>query len=48
MTTITTNSHLIPLGSRPIDRAGHHRSDTAWLEAAYKREDALVLGFDIL
>lgn len=43
MTTITTNSDLIPLGSRPIDRAGHHRSDEAWLDAAYKSDEALVL-----
>lgn len=38
-----TNSDLIPLGSRPIDRAGHHRSDPDWLEAAFRREDVLIL-----
>ncbi|MEE2877771.1 MAG: NAD(+) diphosphatase [Pseudomonadota bacterium] len=43
MTTLTTNSDLIPLGSRPIDRAGHHRTDPEWLAAAYAREDVLVL-----
>ena len=43
MVSQTNNSHLIPLGSRPIDRAGHHRSDPDWLAAAYAREDVLVL-----
>ena len=36
------NSDLIPLGSRPIDRAGHHRGDDAWQAQAFQREDALV------
>ena len=43
MPSQTNNSDLIPLGSRPIDRAGHHRSDPAWLAEAFARDDALVL-----
>ncbi|MEQ8558623.1 MAG: NAD(+) diphosphatase [Henriciella sp.] len=43
MTSQNNNSDYIPLGSRPIDRAGHHRTDTAWLEAAFARDDVLVL-----
>jgi NAD+ diphosphatase len=38
-----TNSNDMPLASRPIDRAAHRRSDEAWLEAAIRREDALIL-----
>ena len=30
----TTNSDFIPLGARPIDRAGHHRTDPDWLAEA--------------
>lgn len=45
MVSQTNNSHLIPLGSRPIDRAGHHRSDPDWIAAAYAREDVLVFLF---
>ncbi|WP_084420296.1 NAD(+) diphosphatase [Henriciella litoralis] len=43
MTSHNNNSEFIPLGSRPIDRAGHHRSDEAWLSAAYQRDDVLIL-----
>ncbi|QYI99374.1 NAD(+) diphosphatase [Thalassovita mediterranea] len=39
----TTNSDFIPLGARPIDRAGHHRTDADWLASAYARDDVLVL-----
>ncbi|WP_290845774.1 NUDIX-like domain-containing protein [Henriciella sp.] len=39
----TTNSDFIPLGARPIDRAGHHRTDPDWLASAYARDDVLVL-----
>lgn len=42
MTAITTNSDFIPLGSRPIDRAGHRRNDAEWLAEAYRRDDVLV------
>ncbi len=37
---ITSND--IPLAAKPIDRAAHHRTDQDWLDAAIKREDALV------
>lgn len=43
MTSHNNNSDFIPLGSRPIDRAGHHRTDEAWLNAAMAREDVLIL-----
>ena len=43
MASQNNNSDLIPLGSRPIDRAGHHRTDPDWLAAAYAQEDVLVL-----
>lgn len=33
----------IPLSASPIDRAAHHRLDTAWLEAAFQKDDVLVL-----
>lgn len=35
-------SNDIPLAASPIDRAAHHRTDAAWLEAAYKRDDVLI------
>jgi len=38
-----TNSNDMPLAARPLDRAGHHRTDADWLEAAFLREDVLVL-----
>ena len=37
-----TTSNDIPLASHPIDRAAHHRTDPAWLDAAFQRSDALV------
>lgn len=37
-----TTSNDIPLASKPIDRAAHHRTDDAWLEAALKRDDVLI------
>lgn len=43
MVSRNNNSDFIPLGARPIDRAGHHRSDPAWLDAAFARPDVLVL-----
>ena len=43
MASQNNNSDFIPLGARPIDRAGHHRTDEAWLEAAFAREDVLIL-----
>ncbi len=43
MTSRNNNSDFIPLGSRPIDRAGHHRTDEAWLNAAMARDDVLIL-----
>ncbi|WP_084397538.1 NAD(+) diphosphatase [Henriciella aquimarina] len=43
MVSQNNNSDFIPLGSRPIDRAGHHRSDPAWLDTAFARDDVLVL-----
>ena len=36
-----TNSNDMPLAAKPIDRAAHRRADEAWLEDAFKREDAL-------
>lgn len=38
-----TNSNDMPLAAKPIDRAAHRRCDEAWLEAAFRREDVLVL-----
>ena len=38
-----TNSQDMPLAAKPIDRAAHRRTDEAWLEEAFQREDALVL-----
>lgn len=37
---ITSND--IPLAAKPLDRAAHHRTDRAWLDAAFKRPDVLV------
>ncbi|MEM1390430.1 MAG: NAD(+) diphosphatase [Pseudomonadota bacterium] len=37
-----TTSNDIPLASHPIDRAAHHRTDEAWLEAAFTGDTALV------
>lgn len=37
---ITSND--IPLGAKPLDRAAHHRTDDAWLDAAFQRPDVLV------
>ena len=37
-----TTSNDIPLASHPVNRAAHHRTDDAWLDAAKKREDALI------
>mgnify|MGYP001794906305 CR=1 FL=1 len=37
-----TTSNDIPLASHPVDRAAHHRTDTAWPEAAILRDDVLV------
>lgn len=39
---LMTTSNDIPLASHPIDRAAHHRTDPAWLDAAMQREDVLV------
>lgn len=33
----------IPLAAKPVNRAAHHRLDQAWLEAAFKKDDVLVL-----
>lgn len=38
-----TTSNDLPLASRPVDRAAHHRADAAWLERARKSPDVLVL-----
>ncbi|MEZ5953060.1 MAG: NAD(+) diphosphatase [Hyphomonas sp.] len=38
-----TNSNDMPLAARPIDRAAHRRTDEAWLEGAFQRDDALIL-----
>ncbi|HPE48955.1 MAG TPA: NAD(+) diphosphatase [Hyphomonas sp.] len=38
-----TNSNDMPLAAKPIDRAAHRRTDEAWLEEAFGREDVLVL-----
>ena len=38
-----TNSNDMPLAAKPIDRAAHHRKDDAWLDAAFARDDVLVL-----
>ncbi len=35
-------SNDIPLGSAPVNRAAHYRTDKAWLETALKRDDALI------
>ena len=37
---ITSND--IPLAAKPLDRAAHHRTDAAWLDAAFKRPDVLI------
>lgn len=37
-----TTSQDIPLAQKPVDRAAHRRLDPDWLDAALKREDALV------
>ncbi|MEP1143103.1 MAG: NAD(+) diphosphatase [Henriciella sp.] len=37
-----TTSNDIPLASNPIDRAAHHRTDPAWLDAAIQSENVLV------
>lgn len=37
-----TTSNDIPLASHPVDRAAHHRTDEAWLDAAKQRQDVLV------
>ncbi len=39
---LMTNSNIIPLGARPIDRAAHRRTDDAWLETALASKDVLV------
>lgn len=36
------NSNEIPLGAKPLFRAGHRRADEAWLDEAFKRPDVLV------
>ncbi len=38
-----TNSNDMPLAAKPIDRAAHRRTDPAWLEEAFARDDVLVL-----
>jgi NAD+ diphosphatase len=38
-----TNSNDMPLAAKPIDRAAHRRTDTAWLDDAFTRRDALIL-----
>jgi len=37
---ITSND--IPLASKPLDRAAHHRTDRVWLDEAFQRPDVLV------
>ncbi|MEL6859468.1 MAG: NAD(+) diphosphatase [Pseudomonadota bacterium] len=37
-----TTSNDIPLASQPVDRAAHHRTDAAWLDAAMTDENVLV------
>jgi NAD+ diphosphatase len=37
-----TTSNEIPLASQPINRAAHHRTDQAWLDAALKDDNVLV------
>ena len=38
-----TNSNDMPLAAKPIDRAAHRRKDDAWLDAAFRQEDVLIL-----
>ncbi|MEE9379951.1 MAG: NUDIX-like domain-containing protein, partial [Hyphomonadaceae bacterium] len=33
----------IPFAATPPDRAAHHRTDAKWLDAAFAREDVLIL-----
>lgn len=37
---ITSND--MPLASKPLNRAAHRRTDEAWLDAAFQRDDVLV------
>ena len=36
-----TNSNDMPLAANPLDRAAHHRTDEAWLEAAMQQDNVL-------
>tara|TARA_R110000868_G_scaffold102535_5_gene282423 strand:- start:293 stop:1207 length:915 start_codon:yes stop_codon:yes gene_type:complete len=36
-----TNSNDMPLAAKPLERAAHHRTDEAWLEAAMQQDDVL-------
>lgn len=36
-----TNSNDMPLAAKPLERAAHHRTDQAWLEAAMQQDDVL-------
>ncbi len=38
-----TNSNDMPLAAKPIERAAHRRTDEAWLETAFRQDDALIL-----
>lgn len=38
-----TNSNDMPLAAKPIDRAAHRRTDGAWLDNAFNRDDVLIL-----
>ncbi|MAN44922.1 MAG: NAD(+) diphosphatase [Alphaproteobacteria bacterium] len=38
-----TNSNDMPLAARPIDRAAHRRCDGGWLDAAFQRDDVLIV-----
>lgn len=39
---LMANSNDLPLASRPINRAAHHRVDTAWISNALKSRDVLI------
>ena len=39
---LMVNSNDIPLASRPVNRAAHHRADPVWISTALKSNDVLV------
>ena len=46
MVRAMTNSNDMPLAAKPIDRAAHFRTDEAWLDTAFQRDDVLILLLD--